>query len=74
MTNPSLSNADVYDRLIIVGSIEYAWNVYPSTTLSSAVLGVAHVVLVAGIWFGYAEGRRAGVVIRRSDKPRSSNL
>jgi alpha-1,3-mannosyltransferase len=52
-----------------VGSIEYAWNVFPSTTLSSAVLGMSHVVLLVGIWFGYAEGKRAGVV-GRSDKPR----
>jgi alpha-1,3-mannosyltransferase len=69
VTSPNLGNSDAWIRLIIVGSIEYAWNVYPSTTLSSAVLGVAHVVLVAGVWFGYAEGR---AVIRRSDKPRSS--
>jgi hypothetical protein len=72
VTRLILSNSDSYVRLIIVGSIEYAWNVYPSTTLSSAVLGVAHVVLVAGIWFGFAEGRRGGV-IRRSDKPRSNS-
>jgi len=47
-------------KLIIVGAIEYAWNVYPSTTWSSVVLCISHVVLLGGIWFGYAEGRSRG--------------
>ncbi|KAH9981353.1 ALG3 protein-domain-containing protein [Lactifluus volemus] len=38
-------------------AIEYAWNVYPSTTISSVVLCVSHVVLLGGIWFGYADGK-----------------
>ncbi|KAH9180490.1 mannosyltransferase [Lactarius sanguifluus] len=44
-------------KLVIVGAIEYGWNVYPSTRLSSAVLCATHVVLLGGIWFGYPEGR-----------------
>jgi alpha-1,3-mannosyltransferase len=40
-----------------VGAIEYAWNVYPSTVRSSAVLCVSHVILLGGIWFGRAEDR-----------------
>ncbi|KAI9510227.1 mannosyltransferase [Russula earlei] len=47
----------ILNRLIIIGAIEYAWDVYPSTTISSAVLCVSHVVLLGGIWFGYAEGK-----------------
>ena len=43
-----------------MGAIEYAWNVYPSTTRSSAVLCISHVVLLGGIWFGYAEGKSRG--------------
>ena len=39
-----------------MGAIEYAWNVYPSTTRSSVVLCVSHVILLGGIWFGHAEG------------------
>ncbi|KAF8478739.1 mannosyltransferase [Russula ochroleuca] len=52
-------------KLIIVGAIEYAWNVYPSTTRSSAVLCVTHVILLGGIWFGHAEG-----ITSRTDKAR----
>ncbi|KAI0005973.1 glycosyltransferase [Russula compacta] len=44
-------------KLLIIGVIEYAWNVYPSTAYSSMVLCLSHVVLLGGIWFGYAEGR-----------------
>ncbi|KAI0306634.1 mannosyltransferase [Multifurca ochricompacta] len=47
-------------KLIVVGAIEYAWNVYPSTRLSSTVLFASHVILLGGIWFGYAEGRGRG--------------
>lgn len=46
----------------ILAAIEYAWNVYPSTNLSSAALLVAHVLLVAGIWFGFPEGRNTSTV------------
>ncbi|KAH9857032.1 mannosyltransferase [Lenzites betulinus] len=44
-------------RLALLLAIEYAWNVYPSTALSSGVLLGANVALVMGIWFGYPEGR-----------------
>jgi len=56
-------------KLIIVACIEYAWNVYPSTRLSSVVLGISHIVLLVGIWFGYAEGRRVDPH-HRPDRPR----
>jgi alpha-1,3-mannosyltransferase len=54
-----------------VGAIEYAWNVYPSTTCSSAVLCVSHVILLGGIWFGRVE-EQAGPV-KREIKSRGSH-
>lgn len=44
-------------QLLILAGIEYAWNVFPSTTLSSGILLAAHVLLLLGIWFGFPEGR-----------------
>jgi len=44
-------------RLTILAGIEYAWNVFPSTALSSGVLLVANISLLLGIWFGFPEGR-----------------
>ncbi|KIK30975.1 glycosyltransferase family 58 protein [Pisolithus microcarpus 441] len=46
-------------QLLILAGIEYAWNVFPSTTLSSGVLLAAHVLLLLGIWFGFPEGKAA---------------
>ncbi|EKM55481.1 glycosyltransferase family 58 protein [Phanerochaete carnosa HHB-10118-sp] len=44
-------------KFVILLGIEYAWNVYPSTNLSSAVLCGANLFLVLGVYFGYPEGR-----------------
>ncbi|KAI0748277.1 glycosyltransferase, partial [Daedaleopsis nitida] len=52
-------------RLVIMAAIEYAWNVYPSTNLSSSVLVTANAALLVGIYFGYPEGK---AVYRRSTK------
>ncbi|QRW13371.1 glycosyltransferase family 58 protein [Ceratobasidium sp. AG-Ba] len=49
-------------RIAILASIEYAWNVYPSTNISSAVLLTSHILLVAGILFGSGEGRNTSTV------------
>ena len=38
-------------------AIEYAWNVYPSTDISSGVLVAANAALLVGVWFGYPEGK-----------------
>ncbi|TFY65484.1 hypothetical protein EVJ58_g1958 [Rhodofomes roseus] len=43
-------------KLLLLFAIEYAWNVFPSTSLSSALLCTANAALVAGVWFGYPEG------------------
>ena len=37
---------------MIWAAIEYAWNVYPSTSLSSVVLLGANVALLAGVLIG----------------------
>eukprot|EP00033_Pygsuia_biforma_P003429 GCRY01003758.1.p1 GENE.GCRY01003758.1~~GCRY01003758.1.p1 ORF type:complete len:453 (+),score=74.88 GCRY01003758.1:133-1359(+) len=36
-------------RLLVLGMIEYGWNIYPSTTLSSALLLGGHLVVLTGI-------------------------
>ncbi|KIJ16878.1 glycosyltransferase family 58 protein [Paxillus involutus ATCC 200175] len=46
-------------QLVIILGTEYAWNVFPSTALSSGILLVANASLVLGIWFGYSEGKLA---------------
>ncbi|KAJ8597956.1 glycosyltransferase family 58 protein [Rhizopogon salebrosus TDB-379] len=43
-------------QMAIMGAIEYAWNVYPSTPFSSGLLLVANSLMLLGIWFGYPEG------------------
>ncbi|RPD66293.1 glycosyltransferase family 58 protein [Lentinus tigrinus ALCF2SS1-7] len=44
-------------RIALLLTIEYAWNVYPSTNFSSGVLVAANTALLLGIWFGYPEGK-----------------
>ncbi|KAF8752161.1 Dol-P-Man:Man(5)GlcNAc(2)-PP-Dol alpha-1,3-mannosyltransferase [Rhizoctonia solani] len=44
------------------GIIEYAWNTYPSTDLSSGLLLAAHVLLLIGVLFGYPEGTNTSIV------------
>lgn len=38
-------------KFLIMGLIEYAWNTYPSTNASSALLHISHVILLAGIGY-----------------------
>jgi alpha-1,3-mannosyltransferase len=38
-------------RLLVLAGIEYAFNVYPSTPLSSGVLQVCHFVLLIGLYY-----------------------
>ncbi|KIP08176.1 glycosyltransferase family 58 protein [Phlebiopsis gigantea 11061_1 CR5-6] len=44
-------------KLVLLLGIEYAWNVYPSTPLSSGGLCAANLVLLAGVWLGDQEGK-----------------
>ncbi|EKM83063.1 hypothetical protein AGABI1DRAFT_118456 [Agaricus bisporus var. burnettii JB137-S8] len=43
-------------KLALLLMIEYAWNVYPSTDLSSAALLAGNSLLLIGVWFGYPNG------------------
>ncbi|KIM49483.1 glycosyltransferase family 58 protein [Hebeloma cylindrosporum] len=45
-------------RLALILGIEYAWNIFPSTPISSGILLTCNVLLLAGIWFGYPTGKR----------------
>jgi len=45
-------------KLAIVAAIEYSWNVFPSTNLSSGVLLLSHGVLLLGVWSGWANDKR----------------
>ncbi|KAK7014964.1 putative dolichyl-phosphate-mannose--glycolipid alpha-mannosyltransferase [Favolaschia claudopus] len=48
----------VIAKLALLAAIEYSWNVFPSTSISSTVLLVANSLLLAGIWTGYPNGIR----------------
>ncbi|KDQ60740.1 glycosyltransferase family 58 protein [Jaapia argillacea MUCL 33604] len=43
-------------KIVLLLCVEYAWNVFPSTPLSSAVLFGSNAMVLLGVWFGYAEG------------------
>jgi alpha-1,3-mannosyltransferase len=55
--------------MALIGAIEYAWNVYPSTSLSSGILLTANLVILLGIWFGYPEGK---MFLKRSHRSQVS--
>ena len=44
-------------RLAIIVGTEYAWNVFPSTDLSSGLLVTANVALLVGLWYGWDHAR-----------------
>ena len=48
----------LFNRLALILGIEYAWNIFPSTPISSGILLTCNVLLLAGIWFGYPTGKR----------------
>jgi len=39
-------------KLMLLLAIEYSWNVFPSTKLSSGILVGSNAILLVGIWFG----------------------
>ena len=40
----------MFFRLLVWGMLEFSWNTYPSTILSSAVLHGAHLILLYGLF------------------------
>ncbi|KAF9533522.1 dolichyl-P-Man:Man(5)GlcNAc(2)-PP-dolichyl mannosyltransferase [Crepidotus variabilis] len=50
------SKFPVVIKLTLIFAIEYAWNVFPSTRLSSGILLASNTLLLLGIWFGYSTG------------------
>lgn len=46
----TLLSLPVLPRLALPFTIEYAWNVFPSTSMSSLLLLGSHIVLLAGLW------------------------
>ncbi|KZO99402.1 glycosyltransferase family 58 protein [Calocera viscosa TUFC12733] len=44
-------------KLSIWAAIEYAWNVYPSTVVSSGILLAGNALLLLGVFFGDANGK-----------------
>ena len=51
-------------KLAISAAIEYAWNVFPSTRLSSGILLGANVALLGGLWLSPG----AGYALRQQQK------
>lgn len=43
------SDYGLMTKFLILGVIEYAWNTYPSTNVSSLMLHISHIVLLIGI-------------------------
>ncbi|KAG0253141.1 dolichyl-P-Man:Man(5)GlcNAc(2)-PP-dolichol alpha-1,3-mannosyltransferase [Mortierella polycephala] len=43
--------------VLLLGAIEWSWNVYPATAESSGVLMASHLVILAGLWFGKKDAR-----------------
>jgi alpha-1,3-mannosyltransferase len=43
-------------RIALLMGIEYSWNVFPSTNISSYILNAAHALILIGIWVGYPIG------------------
>ncbi|KAI1315641.1 dolichyl-P-Man:Man(5)GlcNAc(2)-PP-dolichol alpha-1,3-mannosyltransferase [Mortierella claussenii] len=53
MTLPYLlwqTRLPIIARLVLLGVVEWAWNVFPATPTSSALLLASHTVLLAGLW------------------------
>lgn len=47
-------------RFLILFLIEYCWNTYPSTNLSSVVLHVCHLSLLVGVGYNYIKNLKVG--------------
>ncbi|KAF9172495.1 dolichyl-P-Man:Man(5)GlcNAc(2)-PP-dolichol alpha-1,3-mannosyltransferase [Mortierella sp. AD011] len=45
-------------RFLLLGAIEWSWNVFPATAESSGVLAASHLVILMGLWIGGKENER----------------
>ncbi|KAF9361534.1 dolichyl-P-Man:Man(5)GlcNAc(2)-PP-dolichol alpha-1,3-mannosyltransferase [Mortierella sp. AD094] len=45
-------------RFLLLGAIEWSWNVFPATAESSGVLAASHLVILAGLWIGKEKERQ----------------
>ncbi|KAF9981525.1 dolichyl-P-Man:Man(5)GlcNAc(2)-PP-dolichol alpha-1,3-mannosyltransferase [Mortierella antarctica] len=66
MTLPYLlwqTRLPVVGRILLLGAIEWSWNVFPATAKSSGVLMASHFVILVGLWVGkrVETGRRSRV-------------
>ncbi|KAG0214472.1 dolichyl-P-Man:Man(5)GlcNAc(2)-PP-dolichol alpha-1,3-mannosyltransferase [Mortierella sp. GBA30] len=43
-------------RVVLLGAIEWSWNVYPATAKSSGILMASHLLILIGLWIGKKEG------------------
>ncbi|RDB24043.1 putative Dol-P-Man:Man(5)GlcNAc(2)-PP-Dol alpha-1,3-mannosyltransferase [Hypsizygus marmoreus] len=55
-------------KLAVIAGTEYAWNVFPSTSLSSAILLGCNALLLTGVWFGKETEAKA----KAQAKPKST--
>ncbi|OAV87091.1 hypothetical protein, variant [Puccinia triticina 1-1 BBBD Race 1] len=45
----------IFLRILLMMSIEYSWNVFPSTAISSTILLVSNLLLLFGTWWTFEE-------------------
>ncbi|TDL27387.1 glycosyltransferase family 58 protein [Rickenella mellea] len=62
------TNFPIALRLAMWVCIEYTWNIFPSTKISSALLVATNALLLAGIWFGWPEGKRKVHRLKKNKK------
>lgn len=55
-------------RFLILFLIEYCWNTYPSTNLSSSVLHLCHFALLVGIGYNYVNNLNMAKVVTNQEK------
>lgn len=55
------TNLPIVARIVVLFTIEYSFNIFPASALSSAALQICHVVLLASLYFSkvpFEEGKR----------------
>ncbi|KAF9905920.1 dolichyl-P-Man:Man(5)GlcNAc(2)-PP-dolichol alpha-1,3-mannosyltransferase [Linnemannia zychae] len=65
MTLPYLlwqTRIPVVVSVLLLGAIEWSWNVFPATSQSSGVLAASHLIILAGLWIGKKQivGKNSG--------------